>query len=356
VRVLLAGSLPRLGATNHLPWLAYTASALRRLGHKVTLATYRESWAASPALTTKAARAPGGAAALAALARRMTVRRDRLFIEAARAIRPELTIVLKGEVFPDEVFAEVKRWTAGPMVTWWVDSPWVYPASVKQFGLFDRVFLFDRSYMQELAAAGVPHTSFLPCACDETIYHPQQLTPSVVATLKSDVAFVASYYPERAALVRALAADMTVGVWGNSWSALAADGRLPAGVLRGGLVTDRTAAQIYAATSIGLNVHHPQTRLGGLNTRTFELLATGTLALVDRVPGIEELLEPGREVVCYRTPEEAVDLAREYLADTVARRAVVERGRARVLEQHTYVARMRALCRELGAGSSGSLC
>jgi spore maturation protein CgeB len=349
MRVLLVGPLPRLWAPNHLPWLSYTESALKRLGHEVTIATYRESWAASPALAATVGRLASGIGALRGVAGRTTARRDRRLVDEARRVRPELTVVLKGEVFPDEAFAEVKRHAAGPMVTWWVDDPWAYPASVRQFALFDRVFLFDRSYMPELAAAGVSQTVFLPCACDETIYHPQRLSAAEEAKLKTDVAFVASYYPERAAIVRALGDDMTVGVWGIGWDAPGVREQLGAGAeLRGGIVDDRTAAKIYAASTIGLNVHHRQSRLGGVNTRTFELLAAGTLPLVDQIPGIEELLEPGRDVVCYRSPDEAREVAVRYLADAPGRRAIVERGRARVLAEHTYVARMREVFREMG--------
>ena len=342
--MLLVGPVPRLGAPNHLPWLRYTASALRRLGHTVTTTAYRESWSASPALTSIASRV-AAAPLLARVAAARAAARDRRVVAAARRARPELTVVLKGEVFPDEAIAWLKQFTAGPLVTWWVDDPQVYPASIRQFPMFDRVFLFDRSYMPPLESGGVK-TAFLPCACDETVYQPQQLSAAERARLRTDVAFVASCYPQRAALVRALAPTLDVGVWGNGWAAFS-NQMTPRGtpVWRGGLVADHMAAKIYSAAALGLNLHHPQSRLGGVNTRTFELLAAGTLPLVDRLAGMEELLDPEREVACYTSADEARDLAMRYVGDPGARAAIVQRGRARVLAQHTYVARMRELCR-----------
>lgn len=346
LKVFVIGPSPRLGAPNHLPWLRYTVSALRRIGHTVTAAVYRESWATSPAIARRVLPIPGGRSTLARYAAAIEQRRDRQAIEQARTFRPDLTIVLKGEVFSADVFAEVKRLTNGPMTTWWVDNPWAYPQSVQQFTLFDRVFLFDRSYMPELATAGITQTAFLPCACDETVYHPRQLSVRDRDGLTTDVAFVASYYPQRAALARAVADAVDVGIWGNGWSAPAAQQELQGRteLIRGGLVDDRMAARIYRATKVGLNIHHPQSRAGGVNTRTFELLATGVVPLVDRLPGIDELLEPDREVACYDSPEHARSLASALVQDISRRAEIAERGRQRVLAEHTYVARMRTLC------------
>lgn len=346
MRVLVVGPLPRFGALNRLPWLNHTAFALRRLGHVVTVATYRESWAASPAVHARVARIPGAAGALARFAAEMDARRDRLVIAAARRVRPELTIVLKGEVFSDETIAAVKQAGAGPMVTWWGDDPFVFPAAVRQFRLFDRVFVFDRGYLPDLAALGFTHATFLPAACDEMVFRPMTLSSAERRRFGADVSFVATYDPSRGALVRALAdAAIDVGVWGTGWRGAAEIARDNGRLVRGGVVDDHRAAKIYNASKIGLNLHHRQTRVAGINLRTLELLAAGTLPLMDHIEGVEELLEPGREVVCYRSTDEAVDLAHHYLKDVAARAAIVARGRARVLAEHTYTVRLQTLCR-----------
>ena len=348
MRVLVIGALPRLGSPNRLPWIRYTTAALRRLGHTVATATLRESWGASPALAL--ARAVSGrratSGALTRYVAAMAARRDRQTIAAARRFRPQLTIVLKGEVCGSEVWAGVKRHTDGPLVSWWVDDPFAYPQSVRDFALFDRVFLFDRSYLPPLASAGIGHAAFLPCAGDEQVYRPQALSASDRRRWATDVAFVGSYYPNRAALVRALAGSVDVGVWGQHWNLPAAGRELDSKVcvVRGCGVGDKAAARIYAATAVGLNVHHPQSRLGGLNMRTFELLAAGVAQLVDWIPGTDELLEPGREIVCYRSVDEAREMAIALLNDPRRRADVAQRGRERVLRDHTYVARMRTLC------------
>jgi spore maturation protein CgeB len=248
------------------------------------------------------------------------------------------------------VFADIKRATRGPMVSWWVDDPWVYPESVANLPLFDCVFTFDRAYLASLTAAGVARAAFLPCAADETVYAPQVLPAAVRRRLETDVAFVASYYPGRAALARTVAERTRVGVWGIGWRSPGATDEFGGlDLVRGGIRGAHEAARIYSATKVGLNVHHRHSRLGGVNTRTFELLASGTVPLVDRLPGLEELLEPRREVVCYDTAEEARDAAAALVADERARAAIALRGRARVLADHTFVARMREVLRTVDA-------
>ena len=346
MHVLLVGPTPRVFSAGNFQWFSDTARALRRLGHTTTLFPCPETWTASPAVTQRLEqRLLPLAGWLARYQEALFRRRDRRLIRLARRLRPDLVLVLKGETLSGEVLAEVKRLAHGPLVTWWVDDPWRFPSSLERFALFDHVFVFDRSYVLRLEALGAKRVHFLPCACDETVYRPMRLTRGDQRDLGSDVAFVAWSYPEREAVVRALARAVDIGVWGGGWRNLETlrTGR-GTPVVRGSAVSTLTAARIYNASRIGLNAHASQTRLGGLNTRAFELLASGLFQLVDRVAGIEQLLTPDVEVVCYSSPDEARQLAKHYLADGEMRLRIATKGRARVLEEHTYVCRMRTLC------------
>jgi spore maturation protein CgeB len=65
--------------------------------------------------------------------------------------------------------------------------------------------------------------------------------------------------------------------------------------------------------------------------------------LTDYREQAERLFEPGREIICYRTPEEAEALAGEYLARPEARRSVASAARRRILHEHGYDRRLRTL-------------
>jgi len=343
--VLLVGQTPRRFGPDNFQWLNDTAQGLRRLGHTVRTVSYRDSVVESPLLRNALLRMPALSHRLSGYGDGLRRTYERRLVMLARRLRPDLVIVLKGEILSGETLSEVKRLARGPVVTWWVDDPWRYPSCLQQMTLFDHVFIFDRSYMPRLAAAGVSRVHFLPCGCNDLVYRPLRLNHTAQRRFACDVSFVAWGYPGRSEVVQALAREVDLGVWGGGWNGLRWQRTVRGhAVIRGPSVSSRTAVKIYNASKIGLNVHQAQSRSGGLNTRTFELPASGLFQIVDRVGGLEELLAPGVEVVCYGSPEEARELARRYLADESARTHMARRARARVLEEHTYLCRMRTLC------------
>jgi len=70
--------------------------------------------------------------------------------------------------------------------------------------------------------------------------------------------------------------------------------------------------------------------------RLFELAAMGCCVVSNPIAGIEEWLEPGREVIVAPETGPVAGLYQELLADRGRRRALGEAARRRVLEQHTY--------------------
>ena len=134
-------------------------------------------------------------------------------------------------------------------------------------------------------------------------------------------------------------------IWGRGWRGARArlqgpGGRIP---IEERFVPDGEAAVIYNACGIGLNIHADQSRVAGLNTRSFELLAAGAFQLTDAIEGMEELLEPGKETAVYRSPQEAREKAAYYLSRPEERAAMAARGHERVLREHTYAHRMKTL-------------
>lgn len=331
-----------------MPWTNYTARALERLGQSVL--TFYSSSLALDRLTLRKGRrlagyVPGGPALLDRYRAAWHQARDRRLLRTVERARPDLILVLWGNSFTPAFLESLKARARCPLVTWWLDDPFRHSVE----GLlpyYDIFFIFDRSYVARLVQAGALDVRFLPCACDETVYQPKTLTWAERARYRCDIALVAWYYARRAEVVNALD-DFDLKIWGRGWRSAQARQSLSRrwrGTIEGErFITDRETAKIYCATKIGLNIHSEQTREAGLNTRSFELLAAGAFELVDSIPGMDELLEPGREVAVYTSPEEARDLADHYLHHEAKRIDVARRGRERTLREHTYVSRMRTL-------------
>lgn len=337
-----------VGPSLFMPWTFYTARALRRLGQSITL--FNESSLALDRWTLNvgrklAAPIPGLVQQLDRFRTRWLNERDQRLIQLVGQLQPDLILVLSGKSWTKELWDAVRALTHARIVTWWVDTP--LRDSVRHFlHLFDHFFIFDRSYLDPLKEHGARRVQFLPCACDETVYRPLTLSASEKHRYESEIAFIAWYYPSRLSMVKNLQ-DFDLKVWGRGWTHPKARRELAQmnrTIFRGErYINDRTSAKIYNATKIGLNVHSSQTKEGGLNARTFDLLACGTFELTDFVPGMEELLTPGKELAVYRSQEEARDRIAYYLRHPEERKRIAAQGRERTLREHTYLHRMKTV-------------
>jgi spore maturation protein CgeB len=106
---------------------------------------------------------------------------------------------------------------------------------------------------------------------------------------------------------------------------------------------------VLASTRIALNIS--RTISDGANMRSFEIPAAGTFQLALYSDEMAALFEEGREIVLFRTFEEAHDKAAYYLAHETERETIAQAGRRRFLKDHTLARRfdsMMAALRGLG--------
>lgn len=99
---------------------------------------------------------------------------------------------------------------------------------------------------------------------------------------------------------------------------------------------------VYGGAEINFNVTSLQMKTA-VNQRVFDVPAAGGFLLTDYKAQLPELLELGKEIVCYRDPDEIPDLMRFYLKHRRAREEIISRGRTRILAEHTYVHRWQTM-------------
>lgn len=92
------------------------------------------------------------------------------------------------------------------------------------------------------------------------------------------------------------------------------------------------AAQKFCKSKIVLNISMKE----DLNMRVFEAMGSGSFLLTDSVPYIEELFEDRKHLVLYHSLDEAVDLARYYLAHDSEREKIAQAGYEEVMANHTF--------------------
>lgn len=330
-------------------WAESNQAALQSLGHSVRTVYYDRSPIESRAVRLAAMSAVWSWRSRDAIRtwflHRLSDLRHRFLVRIARNFSPNLVIVLKGDSIPMAALEELRVYTRIPIVSWWVDDPFRFPESVETYSFYDHFFIFDRAYIPQLKMAGVRRLTFLPCACDTDTYRPMVVSAIDRRRYACDIAFVAGFFSPREQIVEKLA-GLDVAIWGPGWKlpeaqqAIRAVGRK---ALRGRRLDSRRAGRLYNTAKICINIHHPQSKFNGLNTRSFEVLACGAFQLVDHLPGMCELLLPGEEVVCYESSDHARELTDYYLARPEARAEIGLKGRERVLKEHTYKHRMESL-------------
>jgi spore maturation protein CgeB len=100
--------------------------------------------------------------------------------------------------------------------------------------------------------------------------------------------------------------------------------------------------RFYAMSEVNLNCTSRQMK-GAVNQRVFDVPACGGFVLTDRREQLDALLEPGREIAVYASPDEIPELAARFLRDKAVRERMAAAGRARILAEHTYEHRLTAL-------------
>jgi hypothetical protein len=79
------------------------------------------------------------------------------------------------------------------------------------------------------------------------------------------------------------------------------------------------------------------------NMRLYEATGVGTMLLTDCKDNLGDLFEIGREVVSYKSPDEAIALIKYYAEHVEEAAAIARAGQERTLREHTYAHRMEEL-------------
>lgn len=298
-----------------------------------------------------------------------------------------------------------------PAASWFVDSPSLIVGEYnRNVSDLVAMFIWDESYIARMLEMGFPRVSYMPLATDEFVFKPLKLSgknrkrfgcesgfvgnsmakpvADKLAGLSSSLHPLVEAVAQRVAaaprgtgldgVIRELAPD-AVGL--ESKERIAFDsavlwratqiyrlqcvrglsgfrpviygdkGWLELGLGRGfelrGPVNYYTELPLlYNACAVNFNATSLQ-MWSAVNQRVFDVPASGAFLLTDDQGAIDRLFEAGREIVTYKSAGEIPELVRYYLAHPDERAAVASRGRERVLSEHTYLHRLRAIIEQM---------
>jgi hypothetical protein len=187
-----------------------------------------------------------------------------------------------------------------------------------------------------LAEGGRP--IYMPEGCDPSEYYPRTDGFDV------PVSFLGACYGCRPFVIRFLRRHgVDVKVFGNGWGKA---GRFAP-----------NAAEVFSRSQINLGIGGmgASEQLTNVKGRDFEVCCTGGGAYLTTFnPDLAGAFDVGREILCYRNREEAVELVKDYLHKPDECKEITSRARARCLREHRWAHRFLRLCRILGVVTEGT--
>lgn len=233
-----------------------------------------------------------------------------------------------------------------PTAMWFVEDYRLLPYWRAYAPLYDVFAVIQKEpFFSELASAGVANSLYLPMAADPEIHKPLELSVVEKKRFGAQLSFMGAGYPNRKTAFRAFI-QRGLKIWGTEWEG---DSILkPLVQMEGKRITTEESVAIFNAAEINLNLHSsihatPPVQKGDfVNPRTFEIAACRAFQLVDKRDLLPELFAED-ELATFSSLEELKDKTAYFLAHPEERQTYAEKAYARVLQDHTYTARMRTL-------------
>ncbi len=274
------------------------------------------------------------------------------FKSLAQRVMPEMVIVTGGHRIMPNSISYLKK-IGIITVLWTIDPPRIFQPIIEVAPFYDHIFCQGTEAVELLDAAGISGAQWLPMACDPEFHHPVSCSEDEKRRYGSDVVFVGSYYPERAAIFERLT-HFDLAVWGPGWDALPPKSPLSVH-LRGRHTRPEEWLKIYSSSRIVLSTHYhdPQNRFPvyQASPRVFEIMACGAFQLCDDQRDVFTLFQEDRDLARFTDGDDLVKKVSYYLNHQDERQRITQMGRETVLAAHTYRERIRTLLRVIRAES-----
>lgn len=192
----------------------------------------------------------------------------------------------------------------------------------------------------------------LPLAADKTLHFPEYSE-----NFKADISYIGTYLPEKREFFKKvifpLQKKYATKLYGQDWTLgdrvlgfaqkVGQYYNIPQvrSLQRPKLRLD-DERKIYSSSTISINVHERyQREFGGdCNERTFKIPLSGGFEITDNVACIRKYFKEGEEIVIAENDDDYAAKLEYYLRNPEKRNAIIEAGRRRVLEEHTYYNRV----------------
>jgi len=310
----------------------HRASALKRLGHEVTIIDPWE-WLGRSKWVSRWAWHTGGLG--------FEMRINRPLLTAVFAARPALIFVNQGEFLGPVLLRRLGSLNV-PIVNYTNDNPFAGRDGMR-FRLYrdalPRYSLLAIAREESLALAkrlGARDAMRVWYTADEKAHRPRLIDPEVQEHYASEVSFIGTWMPERGPFMAELIRrGVSLSIWGDRWQK-APEWQLIAPHWRGpGIYDDDRYAAAILSARICLGLLSKGNR--DLHTsRSIEIPALGGLLCAERTSEHLVLYEEGREAVFWKDAQECAAVCKHLLEDEPLRQSIARSGHERALRNNHF--------------------
>lgn len=253
-------------------------------------------------------------------------------IDKVREVKPDLvTFCLFRDQFRPETLDEVRK--LSPTLNWFGDDTWRFDGFTSRYA---RHFTFnvttDKFSVPKYKALGVTNVIVSQWAAIDL--HER---PKFDGEYLYDVSFVGQFHPYRAWIVNSLkTAGIRAEAFGLGWP--------------NGPLSSQKMNHLFRHTKVNLNIGNSTSwspsylashwkalplaikskkNRSQIKARNFEIPYFGGFQLSDDVPGLEDWFDLEKEIVTYRSPDEAIEKVAYYLKNEDLREAIRKAGESR---------------------------
>ena len=212
-------------------------------------------------------------------------------------------------------------------------------ATPELYDRYDHAFVASDSFAARMSAVTRVPVTPLHQATDPERFRPDPSGPA------HELLFVANSRKVRRRIIEDLTGTKhDLAIYGRRWGADLVDPRF----VKGEVIPNAELGRYYSSAAIVLNDHWDDMRDEGfISNRLYDALACGAFVISDHIDGVEAEFDDA--VVTYRDRRQLEALVERYLADPTERRRRGDRGRAAVLERHTFDRRAHVLIETAGS-------
>ncbi len=274
-------------------------------------------------------------------------------ITLIKEFRPDFILYTKYE-FPPEAIEQLKRFAK--VVQWYPDV--AITDEILPYVKLNDIFFTMSEGLVEIYKQYNPNVFWLTQAFEPSLFQIKSLTPYDIKKFSSDITFTGNlssqsfYLRRRSYLQRVVKENFKLKWWGTRLPRKFSTLPLIMGKLGRSygrkFVWGEEYAKVVKLSKIFLALDAAPYIRRSMSERMYMAVGCGAFYMCHYVDGIEDILEPDKEIVTFRSEQEMIDMVKFYLKKDELRMKIAEAGRKRILKDHTYEIRTEQMLKVIG--------